>query len=98
MRRADIARKCARFCQLTCWTSISRRYASLTSAVACRLWPARSPGHAPAGDAAQFAVDDGNQPLERRLVAVPPRQEESRHIGGVWMNTRDSTRNRPIFG
>ena len=40
-------------------------------------------GHAPAGDAAQFAVDDRNEPIERRLVALPHCQEEPRHIGGV---------------
>src|SRR6188508_1538046 len=34
MSRAAIARKCARFCQCRCWTSIRRRYASLT-----RAWP-----------------------------------------------------------
>ena len=37
MTRAAIARKCARFCQSICLTSIRRMYASLTSAVAWRL-------------------------------------------------------------
>ena len=28
-------------------------------------------GHAPASDAAQLAVDDRDEPIERRLVALP---------------------------
>ena len=43
INRADIARKCVRFCQSTCWTSTRRRKASLTNSVACTLWFARSP-------------------------------------------------------
>jgi hypothetical protein len=39
---ADIAKKCARFCQRTRFASISRRYASLTRAVSCSAWPGRS--------------------------------------------------------
>jgi len=41
--QADIARKCVRFCPSTCWTSTSRRKASLTSSVACALLFAGSP-------------------------------------------------------
>jgi hypothetical protein len=43
--------------------------------------------HASAGDSPQFAVDDGDQPLQSRLVTGPPRQEEPRHVGSVGMNS-----------
>src|SRR5512142_2441676 len=37
--------------------------------------------HVPAGHATQFAIDQGRQPVERRLVALPPRPDKSRDFG-----------------
>ncbi|HEY0283980.1 MAG TPA: hypothetical protein VGC23_01225, partial [Vicinamibacterales bacterium] len=37
-------------------------------------------GHAPARDTAQLGVDDRNQPIERRLVALSPLQQERRDL------------------
>ncbi len=39
-------------------------------------------GHAPHRDAPQFLVDERRQRLERGLVAVAPRDEQLRDIGG----------------
>src|SRR5436305_1658443 len=41
--RAAIPKKCARFSQCTPRCGTSRIYASLTTAVGCSVWPARSP-------------------------------------------------------
>ena len=88
INRADIARKCVRFCQSICWTSTRRRNASLTNSVACTLWFARSPQQAPAGDAPQLVVDERHQRLQSPLVSLAPGSEENRHLVGRTQNAR----------
>jgi len=56
-------------------TSTRFRYASLTRAVVCRRWPARSPLQRPVSEAAEFLVDDGYEQVERLPVASLPGEE-----------------------
>ena len=80
INRAAIAKKCVRFCSVMRSRSTSRKYASCTSAVVWSVWSDPSSRRRAPRHAAQFLVDEGDQPRQRGLVAAPPFDEK---IGDV---------------
>src|SRR5437879_134251 len=62
-----IARKCARLCQFASRLSMSLRYASFTSAVACSVWSSRSRAETNVVDIPGVIVDEVHA---LQLVAV----------------------------
>ena len=77
MRRADIARKCARL-----FVHERRRLQAVALTLA---------GHEALRDSMELLLHERNQTRQRRVVATAPRQKQTRDIGRRHGNARNST-------
>ena len=79
IKRAAIAKNCARFCHCTRRRSIKRRYASWTRAVGASEWSARSARNRRRATRRKL-VHNGEQPAVGGPVPLPPRHQQPCHI------------------